>query len=109
MFKLEKAAWEEQHSSGTRAFNPAASFTLGSVVGSVRNVLRGTGSFLPQQQPRGPSMDEQSMPDDAAGVIAVPDMDMYMPPVAPIPVRYGRSSVKAAPKALRFVTAPLVV
>lgn len=87
LFKLEKAAWEEHHGSGPRIFNPAASFNFGSVVGSVRNVLRGTGSLLQQQQPRGASIDHQAVSDDAAGVIAVPDMDMYMPAVAPIPVR----------------------
>lgn len=86
LFRLEKAAWEEQHNYGSRTFNPASSFTLNSVVGSVRNVLRGTGSFLQQQQCRSASMDVQVMPEDGADVIAVPDVDMYIPPVSPIPV-----------------------
>eukprot|EP00892_Ulva_mutabilis_P007236 jgi/Ulvmu1/4885/UM020_0171.1 len=88
LFNLEKSAWEEQHYGGKRAFNPAASFNLGSVVGSVRNVLRSAAAFQ-QPQPRGASMDEPAMPDHAAGVIAVPDMDILYshPPVAPIPVR----------------------
>lgn len=85
MFKLEKAAWQEQHGSGKRAFNPAASFNLGSVVGSVRNALRGAAFQPPQAQDA--SMDEPSMHEHTAGVIAVPDMDvLYNPPVAPIPV-----------------------
>lgn len=86
LFRLEKAAWEEQHNGGSRTFNPASAFTLNSVVGSVRNVLRGTGSFLQQQQSRSASMDAQVMPEDGADVIAVPDVDMYIPPVSPIPV-----------------------
>jgi len=66
LFKLEKSAWEEQHGGGKRGFNPAASFNLGSVVGSLQNVLRGATAFQQQPHAAGASTEEPSMLDGTA-------------------------------------------
>lgn len=100
LLELDRAAWDEQHKTTGRRGNPAASFTLGSMIGGVANAIRGVGgqggpatgaAQPPQNEPHATAAaapSEQPQQHDVSDVGALADEEPVLLDSAPHPVRH---------------------